>query len=118
MHYRLLLAVKAATKEDAKKQVTEFLEPYGNGSEWDWYEIGGRWDEYGEIVSHKEKGFEQLREEVNRMCHRNIEEHAFLVEILENGVDSVKSQKQQVGFYYRQKKSYTIQQKRENGMPL
>ena len=44
MHKGVILLVKAENKEDALEQVENFMEPYGNGLVWDWYQIGGRWN--------------------------------------------------------------------------
>jgi hypothetical protein len=44
MHKGVILLVKADSKEDALDQVTDFMEPYGEGDVWDWYSIGGRWN--------------------------------------------------------------------------
>jgi len=43
MHKGNILLVKSNDKESALEKVNEFLEPYGNGKEWDWFAIGGRW---------------------------------------------------------------------------
>jgi hypothetical protein len=43
MHKGVILLVKTADREDAIDQVESFLEPYGDGDVWDWYEVGGRW---------------------------------------------------------------------------
>ena len=44
MHKGVILLVKADSKEDALIQVTDFMESYGEGDVWDWYSIGGRWN--------------------------------------------------------------------------
>lgn len=43
MHFVCLLAVEADSEAEARSMAESFLEPYGNGDVWDWYEIGGRW---------------------------------------------------------------------------
>lgn len=43
MHKGCIILVKATDKEDALGQVVNFMEPYGDGDVWDWYQIGGRW---------------------------------------------------------------------------
>lgn len=44
MHKGVILLVKASDKEEALSEVESFLEPYGEGFVWDWYQIGGRWN--------------------------------------------------------------------------
>lgn len=44
MHKGVILLVKAESKENALEQVKDFMEPYGEGFVWDWYQIGGRWN--------------------------------------------------------------------------
>ena len=44
MHKGIILLVKTKNKEDVLSLVEQFLEPYGNGDVWDWYQIGGRWN--------------------------------------------------------------------------
>jgi len=41
MHKGIILLFKAETKDDI--DVDKFMEPYGDGKVWDWYQIGGRW---------------------------------------------------------------------------
>jgi hypothetical protein len=43
MHKGVILLTEANTRDDAIDRVTKFLEPYGDGRVWDWYQIGGRW---------------------------------------------------------------------------
>ena len=43
MHKGVILLTKASDKEEALDSVREFLENYGDGDVWDWYQIGGRW---------------------------------------------------------------------------
>lgn len=43
MHKGVILLTKADSKEDAISNVNSFLEQYGDGRVWDWYQIGGRW---------------------------------------------------------------------------
>lgn len=43
MHTNRLLLVEAGNANAAKRLVEEFLEPYGDGHVWDWYQFGGRW---------------------------------------------------------------------------
>ena len=45
MHKGIILLVKANSKENAEHKVTQFMEPHGDGQVWDWYVIGGRWNE-------------------------------------------------------------------------
>lgn len=44
MHKGVILLVKTRDKEEILSLVDQFLEPYGNGDVWDWYQIGGRWN--------------------------------------------------------------------------
>lgn len=44
MHKGVILLVKADDKEDALQEVENFMEPFGEGQVWDWYQIGGRWN--------------------------------------------------------------------------
>ena len=44
MHKGVILLVKTLDKEEALNEVESFLEPYGEGDVWDWYRIGGRWN--------------------------------------------------------------------------
>ena len=63
MHKGVVLLVKAESLEDARSYAESFLEEYGNGDVWDWYEIGGRWSgmldprhyKYSKLVSDKKK---------------------------------------------------------------
>lgn len=46
MHKGIILLVKnedGDTKADILDKVSDFLEPYGEGNVWDFYNIGGRW---------------------------------------------------------------------------
>lgn len=45
MHYHNEFLVRADTSEDAKKEVDDFLNSYRD-KEWDWYEQGGRWEQF------------------------------------------------------------------------
>ena len=64
MHYRTFLLVKANGENEARRKAEEFLEPYGDDREWDWYAIeDGRWsDRYGTITKATEftKGFKEV----------------------------------------------------------
>ena len=42
MHHGIILLTKAETRTEGLSKVEKFMEWY-KGSEWDWYEIGGRW---------------------------------------------------------------------------
>lgn len=44
MHKGVILLVKATDKDEAIEKVNDFMEPYGNGDVWDWFQIGGRWN--------------------------------------------------------------------------
>jgi len=50
MHKGIILLVKATTRKEAKHKAVAFLQPYGNGDVWDWYQIGGRWT--GELTGY------------------------------------------------------------------
>lgn len=43
MHKGVILLLKASDTSDAKDKADEFMEDYGKGNVWDWYRIGGRW---------------------------------------------------------------------------
>lgn len=43
MHKGVILLVECESKEEVMSYVESFMEPYGNGYIWDYYEIGGRW---------------------------------------------------------------------------
>lgn len=43
MHKGVIILTKAENKVEAISNVEEFLEPYGDGQVWDWYQVGGRW---------------------------------------------------------------------------
>lgn len=43
MHKGMILLTKAEDADDAIANVESFLENYGEGNVWDWYDIGGRW---------------------------------------------------------------------------
>lgn len=43
MHKGMILLTKAQNEDDARNNVENFLEQYGDGNVWDWYVIGGRW---------------------------------------------------------------------------
>jgi hypothetical protein len=45
MHKGVICLTKATDKQDAISNVESFLESYGDGKVWDWYEIGGRWSD-------------------------------------------------------------------------
>ena len=38
MHKGVILLVKAQDKEEAKQEVSNFMEQYGDGDVWDWYD--------------------------------------------------------------------------------
>ena len=44
MHKGIIALVKARSAEQAKELVANYIEPYGDGDVWDWYEVGGRWN--------------------------------------------------------------------------
>lgn len=44
MHKGVILLTEASNKKEALEKVESFLEPYGKGNVWDWYAIGGRWN--------------------------------------------------------------------------
>ena len=44
MHKGVILLTKATSKDEAASNVESFLELYGDGNVWDWYVIGGRWN--------------------------------------------------------------------------
>jgi hypothetical protein len=44
MHKGIIILTKASDRDEAKSNVEEFLEGFGNGDVWDWYSIGGRWN--------------------------------------------------------------------------
>lgn len=44
MHKGVILLTEAENREEAKEKVEEFLEQYGDGDVWDWYDIGNRWN--------------------------------------------------------------------------
>jgi hypothetical protein len=43
MHKLVICLTKAQNKGEARGNVEDFLEQYGDGDVWDWYVIGGRW---------------------------------------------------------------------------
>jgi hypothetical protein len=43
MHKGIIILTKATSKDEAIDNVNEFMQPYGNGDVWDWWKIGGRW---------------------------------------------------------------------------
>lgn len=43
MHFNHILAVVAADENEARDVAGQFLDSYGDGKVWDWYEVGGRW---------------------------------------------------------------------------
>lgn len=45
MHSAVVLLVKANDENEAKQKSEEFLDRYGEGVVWDWYEFGGRWSD-------------------------------------------------------------------------
>ena len=44
MHKGVILLIAVESKDDALEEVEGFLERYGDGNVWDWYQIGGRWN--------------------------------------------------------------------------
>ena len=48
MHYCVLVFLEDGklAKDCVKEMVDGAMEPYGNGIEWDWFQIGGRWTGY------------------------------------------------------------------------
>lgn len=46
MHYLHLISVQAPNEEEALELVESALDPYGLGDVWDYYTVGGRWDNY------------------------------------------------------------------------
>lgn len=58
MHYRWQVLVKADSEENAKVETDRVMESIGgNGHVWDWYEIGGRWNEKKNAVPATTKTF-------------------------------------------------------------
>lgn len=43
MHKGVIILTEAESRTNAIANVEQFLEEYGNGNVWDWYQIGGRW---------------------------------------------------------------------------
>lgn len=45
MHYCILVFLEdgKTALQDLEGAVSRVMEPYGNGIEWDWFQIGGRW---------------------------------------------------------------------------
>jgi hypothetical protein len=43
MHKGVILLIKCDNEDTAEALANDFLESYGEGYVWDWYEIGGRW---------------------------------------------------------------------------
>jgi hypothetical protein len=60
MHKLVICLTKAQDRDEAKSNVDEFLEQYGNGDVWDWYVIGGRWS--GVLNKHNEEFGEKAKE--------------------------------------------------------
>lgn len=61
MHKGLILLVKAEDKSEAIEKVNDFMEPYGDGDVWDWFSIGGRWNNTLAPKELKEKWDEEAK---------------------------------------------------------
>ena len=79
MHKGVILLVEASDKEEALNEVESFLEPYGEGFVWDWYQIGGRWNN---TLAPKDK-LDMFKEKCDSILSKN--EHGWLTQ---NEIDS------------------------------
>lgn len=61
MHKGVILLTKASDREEALNKVVEFLEPYGDGDVWDWYQIGGRWQNTLAPAELKKQWYEKIK---------------------------------------------------------
>lgn len=86
MHKGVILLTKASDREEAIDNVESFLESYGDGDVWDWYQIGGRWsntlaskdkkEEWGNIIKTflKQEEWGISQQEINNNAVRLQEE--------------------------------------------
>lgn len=61
MHKGVILLTQASDREEAIDNVETFLEQYGDGDVWDWYQIGGRWQNTLAPKDLKEKWYEMIK---------------------------------------------------------
>lgn len=61
MHKGVILLTQASDRDEAISNVEEFLEQYGDGDVWDWYQIGGRWQNTLAPKDLKEKWYENIK---------------------------------------------------------
>lgn len=61
MHKGVILLTKASDKEEALEKVESFMEQYGDGDVWDWYQVGGRWQNELAPKELKEKFYEVIK---------------------------------------------------------
>lgn len=52
MHKGVICLTKATDEQDAISNVESFLDSYGDGKVWDWFEIGGRWSDTLGVNGH------------------------------------------------------------------
>lgn len=64
MHKGVILLVDAESKDDALDKVKDFLEQYGDGDVWDWYQIGGRWSNTLAPKELKGKFYQKVSSEI------------------------------------------------------
>jgi len=78
MHKAVILLVKAKDKFEAKEKADEFLDAYGEGRVFDWYQIGGRWTG---ALNPKYKEFLQKADEILKKHPSNkSNEYGFLTQ--------------------------------------
>ena len=73
MHKGVILLVKSTDREEILSEVEKFMEPYGDGNVWDWYRIGGRWNN---TLAPKDK-LEKFQKKCDEILVKD-EEHGFL----------------------------------------
>jgi hypothetical protein len=64
MHKGVILLVAAKSKDNALEEVKKFLEQYGDGDVWDWYQIGGRWNDILAPKELKDKFYQKVDSEI------------------------------------------------------
>lgn len=64
MHKGVILLIAVESKDDALEEVEGFLERYGDGNVWDWYQIGGRWNNTFAPKELKDKFDQKVNSEI------------------------------------------------------
>jgi hypothetical protein len=117
MHKLVICLTKAQNKDEARSNVDEFLEQYGDGDVWDWYVIGGRWS--GVLNKHNEEFSEKATELFNtKYPENNNFVSTKMVDELENELQAIWDSLGATGSNPYRRDSYSRQGNHDDVMPL